>query len=206
VFSAWGMMMSDLRRDYFLTRLMDETDTEALDALVCEACAHATAQFGEEDVAADKITFRPMVKCRYQNQEHSVEVPIEPGPVDAAKLANMVEQFHAIYEREYTYRLKAPVEIVGLHLIASAEVGKLEIVALPKTGAKLEDAVKGLRMVDYATEGVHEAVIYNAEMLEPGMVFSGPAVIEDPGTTIVIHPGNRVSIDDFGNTHIEIKG
>ncbi len=131
---------------------------------------------------------------------------MEPGPVDAAKLAGMIARFHEVYEREYTYRLNAAVEIVGVHLIASAEVGKLEIVALPKTGAKLEDAIKGRRMVDYATEGVHEAVIYNAEKLEPGMVFAGPAVIEDPGTTIVVHPGNRVSIDDFGNTHIEIRG
>ncbi len=206
VFSAWGMMMSDLRRDYFVTRLIDETDPNGLSALLDEAIAHAGAQFAAENVAADKVTFKPLVKCRYQNQEHSVEVPIEPGPVDALRLAAMVERFHAIYEREYTYRLTAPVEIVGLHLIASAEVGKLEIVALPKTGASLGGAVKGMRMVDYATEGRHEAIIYDAEKLEPGMVFDGPAVIEDPGTTIVVHPGNRVSIDDFGNTHIEIRG
>ncbi len=206
VFSAWGMMMSDLRRDYFVTKLIDETDAASLDALVGEATAHAAAQFGAEGVVADQVRFKPLVKCRYQNQEHSVEVPIEPGPVDAAKMAAMVSAFHEIYEREYTYRLTAPIEIVGLHLIASAEVGKLEIVALPKTGARLEDAIKGRRSVDYATEGVHEATIYNAEKLEPGMRFAGPAIIEDPGTTIVVHPGNRVSIDDFGNTHIEIKG
>ncbi|MCX5479930.1 hydantoinase/oxoprolinase family protein [Kaistia geumhonensis] len=206
VFSAWGMMMSDLRRDYFVTRLMEEDDAAGLDGLLAEMTAHATAQFGEEGVAADQVIFRPLVKCRYQNQEHSVEVPMDPGPVDASKLAGMIARFHEVYEREYTYRLNAAVEIVGVHLIASAEVGKLEIVALPKTGARLEDAIKGRRMVDYATEGVHEAVIYNAEKLEPGMTFTGPAVIEDPGTTIVVHPGNRVSIDDFGNTHIEIRG
>ena len=78
--------------------------------------------------------------------------------------------------------------------------------ALPKTGAKLEDAVKGRRMVDYATEGRHEATIYDSTKFEPGMAFTGPAVIEDPGTTIVVHPGNRVSIDEFGNTHIETRG
>lgn len=206
VFSAWGMMMSDLRRDYFVTRLIEETDAKGLDALLAEAVTHAAAQFGEEGVAPDRISVRPLVKCRYQNQEHGVEVPMEAGPVDAAKLAAMIARFHEVYEREYTYRLDAAVEIVGLHLIASAEVGKLEIVPLPVTGARLADAVKGRRLVDYATEGVHEAVIYDAEKLEPAMAFDGPAVIEDPGTTIVVHPGNRVWIDAFGNTHIEIKG
>src|SRR5690554_113996 len=117
----------------------------------------------------------------------------------------MIAAFHEVYEREYTYRLDAEVEIIGIHLVAASEVGKLEIVALPKTGAVLDDAVKGRRMVDYATEGTHEATIYNGELLEPGMSFTGPAIIEDPGTTIVVHPGNRVHVDDFGNTHITIR-
>jgi N-methylhydantoinase A len=206
VFSAWGMMMSDLRRDYFVTRLIADADAGALDALVAETVAHAAEQFAKEGISREKISFSPMVKVRYRNQEHSVEVPIAAGKIDDAKLAAMIEAFHEVYEREYTYRLDAAVEIVGLHVIAFAEVGKLEIVPLPKNGAALKDAVKGRRQVDYATEGVHEAVIYNAEKLEPGMSFSGPAVIEDPGTTIVVHPGNRVSIDDFGNTHIDIRG
>jgi hypothetical protein len=45
-----------------------------------------------------------------------------------------------------------------------------------------------------------------ATRLAPGMHFVGPAVIEDPGTTIVVHPGNRVSIDGYGNIHIALKG
>ena len=142
---------------------------------------------------------------RYRNQEHSVEVPLAAGPLDDARIAALIEDFHGVYEREYTYRLDVAVEIVGIHIIASAEVGKLEMVPQPRTGAKLEDAIKGRRDVDYATEGVCEAIIYNAEKLEPGMVFTGPAIIEDPGTTIVIHPGNRVEIDDFGNTQIHLR-
>ncbi|KKB07085.1 5-oxoprolinase [Devosia geojensis] len=206
VFSAWGMMMSDLRRDYFVTRLLDGTDTAGLDALVAEMSAHARDQFGKEGIADHDLTLAPLVKVRYRNQEHSVEVPIPAGTVTAERLAAMVADFHEAYEREYTYRLDTPVEIVGVHLIASAEVGKLEMAAQPRTGAVLADAVKGRREVDYATEGVHLATIYDAEKLEPGMAFAGPAVIEDPGTTVVVHPGNRVSIDDFGNTHIEIRG
>ena len=205
VFSAWGMMMSDLRRDYFVTRLMDGTDRSGLQALVREIAGHATEQFGKEEVAPDAVKIQPLVKMRYRNQEHSVEVPLRADLLDGASMAILIEDFHAIYEREYTYRLDVAVEIVGIHVIASAEVGKLEMVAQQRTGARLEDAIKGSREVDYATEGVCEATIYNAELLEPGMSFTGPAIIEDPGTTIVIHPGNRVEIDDFGNTQIHLR-
>jgi N-methylhydantoinase A len=93
---------------------------------------------------------------------------------------------------------------VGLHLVASAEVGKLQLAPLPKNGMSLEAASKGRRLVDYATEGVHQADIYDAEKLAPGMTFPGPAVIEDPGTTVVVHPGQSVAIDDYGNIHIEM--
>ncbi len=58
-------------------------------------------------------------------------------------------------------------------------------------------------MVDYAQEGRHEAAIYDGTRLRPGMTFMGPAIVEDPGTTIVIHPGNAVSVDEFGNINIE---
>ena len=63
-------------------------------------------------------------------------------------------------------------------------------------------AVKGRREVDYAEYGRHEATIYDSDRLAPGMTFSGPAVIEDPGMTIVVFPKNAVSIDGYGNTCI----
>jgi N-methylhydantoinase A len=206
VFSAWGMMMSDLRRDFFVSRLIEQGEGRpaALEALLHETKLRAAAQFAKEGVADDKVKLVPFIKCRYQNQEHAVEVEFEGDAVNAASIDEMIAQFHTAYEREYTYRLDAPVEIVGLHLVASAEVGKLEMIALPTTGAALDQAVKSRRDVDYALEGVHEATIYDLAKLEPGMRFSGPAILEDSGTTVVIHPGNRVSIDAYGNTHIEL--
>ena len=150
------------------------------------------------------MTLDVFVKCRYQNQEHSVEVPFPDPVVTEASVGAMFERFHRVYEREYTYRLDTAIEIIGLHLVASAHVGKLELREQPTTGAGLAAARKGERDVDYALEGVHPAAIYDADRLEPGMRFTGPAIVEDPGMTIVVHPGNPVSVDDYGNVHIEV--
>lgn len=204
VFSAWGMLMSDLRRDYFVTQLMDADDHASLAALLAATRARAIADFVRGKVPAEKVNFSGFVRARYQNQEFAVEVPLPKGEPDPASMARLIADFHDAYEREYTYRLDAGVEIIGLHLVAASEVGKLEITRLERTGATLQSAIKGRRSVDYATEGIHEATIYDGTRLEPGMAFSGPAVIEDPGTTVVIEPRNRVSIDDYGNIHIQI--
>lgn len=204
VFSAWGMMMSDLRRDYFVTRLTELRPGSAaeIETVFAEAEALAAKQFAAEGVDASQVKFLRFGKFRYQNQEHTTEVLIDGGPVADAHLAGIEAAFHETYEREYTYRLDAPVEMVGIHLVASAEVGKLTMQTRPATGTSVEHALKGRRPVDYALEGIHEAAIYDGTRLEPGMAFTGPAIVEDPGTTVVIHPGNRVEIDGYGNIHI----
>ncbi|WP_411034812.1 hydantoinase/oxoprolinase family protein [Shinella sp. BYT-45] len=206
VFSAWGMMMSDLRRDYFVTKLADLKPGAAagIEALFAESEALAHRQFAEEGVERGRVRFLRYGKFRYQNQEHTTEVLVE-GAITDESLAAIEAAFHETYEREYTYRLDAPVELVGIHLVAAAEVGKLKMQEKPLSATPASAARKGEREVDYALEGVHPAAIYDGEKLEPGMAFTGPAIIEDPGTTIVVHPGNRVEVDGFGNIHIHLK-
>ena len=205
VFSAWGMMMSDLRRDYFVTRLasLDHGAGPSIEAAFGEAEAQARGQFSAEGIAEDRVKLLRFGKFRYQNQEHTVEVKLT-GPITDADLAQIAADFHAVYEREYTYRLNAPVEMVGLHVVATAEVGKLQLTPAALGALDPAAALKGQRKVDYALDGVHTATIYDGTLLAPGMRFDGPAVVEDPGTTIVVHPGNRVHIDGFRNLHIEL--
>ena len=85
----------------------------------------------------------PFIKCRYQNQEHAVEVQFPGASVNDTTVATLFEKFHDVYQREYTYRLDAPVEIVGLHLVASAEVGKLELGRMPVSGAPARFGAEG---------------------------------------------------------------
>jgi N-methylhydantoinase A len=206
VFSAWGMLMSDLRRDYFVTRLarLEAGSAEDIDALLGEVTGGALEQFEREGVEPGQVRFLRYAKLRYENQEHSVEVALPDGPIDAGAVAAVADAFHASYEREYTYRLDAPVEFVGTHVVAVAEVGKLAPAELPASGRTLEEARKGRRNVDFATEGVHESDVYTGELLEAGMRFEGPAIIETKGSTIVIHPGNDVHVDAYGNVIVEL--
>jgi N-methylhydantoinase A len=206
VFSAWGMMMSDLRRDYFVTRLIDtdETAPAALAALLEETQSQANAAFKAEGIASDRLRARPLIRCRYQNQEHAVEIPLTGERIDGTAVTRLIEDFHIAHEREYSYRLTAPVEIVGLHLVATAEIEKLSFAEQPVSGRPLAALRKIDRVVDFSEQGRHTTAIYDATALEPGMVIVGPAILEDPGTTIVIHPGNRATLDRFGNIHIDL--
>jgi N-methylhydantoinase A len=208
VFSAWGMLMSDLRRDYFVTRLLSlhPDSGDRIGALLGEVRDFALEQFAREGISPEQVRFLRYGKLRYENQEHSVEVLLPHHEVDTAAVEEIAESFHRSYEREYTYRLDAPIEFVGAHVVAIAEVGKLVPAPLPTSGRRLADALKGRRSVDYATEGIHEAEIYVGELLEPGMSFDGPAIVETRSSTVVVHPGNELTVDEYGNVIISIAG
>ena len=206
VFSAWGMMMSDLRRDYVVTRLADlvPENAAAIESALADTEERARMQFAAEGFDASQVRFARFGRFRYRNQEHSTEVQLGKSPVSAKRIADIEAAFHDAYEREYTYRLHAPVEMVGFHLVASVEVGKLALAKREATKTDLRIACKGQRMVDYALEGRHRAAVFDGARLEPGMRFEGPAIVEDPGTTLVLHPGNRAEVDGFGNIRIHI--
>ena len=206
VFSAWGMLLSDLRRDYLQTQIVELAGPEGA-AQINQAFTileeRAIQEFVAENIDRSRVHFLRYGRCRYQNQEHSVEIELPDGAITAGQIEAIRERFDADYEREYTYRLTAPAELVCYHLVAIAEVDKLKPEKRLTTGRQLAEAVKGQREVDYVEAGVHQATIYNGDLLEPGMGFVGPAIIEESGTTIVIPPGLPCHVDDYGNVHIQ---
>ncbi len=205
VFSAWGMLLSDLRRDYLQTQIVDLSESgaaEQVDQTLRQLEERALQEYSAEDIDPARVSFLRYARCRYQNQEHSVEIVLPDGEITAQQIEAIRERFDTDYEREYTYRLDAPVELVAYHLVALGEVDKLKPEKFPTTGLKLDDAVKGRREVDYVEAGIHEATIYDGDALEPGMAFVGPAIIEESGATTVIPPDLPCSVDDYGNYQI----
>lgn len=206
VFSAWGMMMSDLRRDYFLTHLADLVDGAAsnIEKAFSDVESQAISQFKSEGIEKKNIKFTRYGNFRYKNQEHTTEVKLSDGKVSDEQISLIEDEFHKTYEHEYTYRLDMPVELVGIHVVATTEVGKLTMKEMPNQKTDESEARKGEREVDYALDGIHQATLYDGEKLMPGMKLIGPAIIEDSGATTVIQPGNKVYIDGYTNIHIEI--
>ena len=205
VFSAWGMLLSDLRRDYLQTQIVELDQEDAAQQLNDTYAAleeQAYRAYEAENIDRTRVRFRRYGRIRYQNQEHSTEIDLPTGPITADRMAGIIEHFHTNYEREYTYRLAAPVELVTFHLIAFAEVDKLVPEKAPLTEARLEEAIKGERSVDFLEAGAHPATLYNGDLLQPGMQFAGPAIIEEAEATVVIPPQMQCQVDAYGNYQI----
>jgi N-methylhydantoinase A len=207
VFSAWGMLRTDLRRDYVRTLVtrLDSASVEEVGEAFRALQRAAAKEFGEDGVGPERLVFNRYADMRYLGQEHTVKVSFPSGEIETEQLGEAARRFHEAHEREYAFRLGSPVEIVNYHLAAYGAVQKPEVATLERTGRSLEDAIKGRREVDFDAYGVHQADIYDRALLEPEAEFSGPAVVEEPATSIVVLPGHRVVVDDCGNLHIHPK-
>ena len=208
VFSAWGMLMSDLRRDYILTKLttMNDQAIDILNKTFSEMEKQAEESYKKENISKELISFKRFGSFRYLGQDHSVEIPITNSKFDEDSIKKIIDDFHTQYEKEFTYKLENQVDMIQFHLVAFAKIEKPELQERKITNIKVEDTIKETREVDFDEMGVHKSNIYNFDLLEPGMEFTGPAIVEDPSTTVVIFPKQKCKVDKFANLHISIGG
>lgn len=208
VFSAWGMLMTDLRRDLVRTRVvaLDVAAAEVIAEIYQELTDEVAALFEEDQVEADRLSVIRYADMRYLGQEHSVKVVFPGGAIDAGAIARASEAFHVAHEREYSFRLQSPIELVNLHIAGLVGVAKPDPVRIAADGRDLAQAARGRRRVDFAEDGIHDTPIYLRERLPVGFAIAGPVVIEEAATTIIVPPGQRVEMDAYGNIHIAING
>ena len=201
VFSAWGMLMSDLRRDYVVTKPTEVGADSATDInhMYRSIEQQAASEFSEDGIDPMRLRFERYADMRYHGQEHTVKVPFPDGTVTTKSIELAIDIFQREYEREYTYQLDAAVELISYHVVAFGQVDKPQPQKLERSARTVDECVRGRRQVDFDVAGVHEATIYERAGLEPGMQILGPAIVEEPDTTIVLFPQQELSIDDYGN-------
>lgn len=208
VFSAWGMLMTDLRRDYirtFVTRT-DRIAPDQLDAIYAEMSGEAEADLAAEGVTAEEMAVQRFADMRYLGQEHTVKVAIPGGDIDAEALAVINERFHALHEQTYTFRLDTPVELVNYHVTAFGRVQTPQIRKAAPGSDSLGGAQKGIREVNLDEFGVYDAPIYERERLPLYMTVRGPLIVEEPASTTVVYPDQTLTRDEYGFLHIEMAG
>lgn len=94
------------------------------------------------------------------------------------------------------------MELVGLHVTSFAEVNKIKPSKVTRTGRSVDDILRGKRVANFVEHGSHEAKIFDLSLIEPEMVFTGPAIIENGHASVVVFPNTSASVDEFGNIHI----
>ncbi len=200
VFSAWGMLMTDLRCDLIRTsiRRADQISAAALTEVYCEMEAAARQNLLDQHISDERMMFQRFADMRYLGQEHTVKVPIPGGIITEDMMPEICERFHQLHEHAYTFRLDTLIEFVNYHVTGFGVVEKPQLKKLDGTQSSLETARKGTRRVNFDELGYHEAPIYERSLLPVGEPIAGPLVIEEPASTTVVFPDQTVYRDEYG--------
>jgi N-methylhydantoinase A len=204
--SAYGLLTVDVRNDYVRTAVSrhDDLDLAELAGFYDALHAQAAASLDKEGFARADHRYLRSADLRYAGQAFEVRVPTPDGAVDAGWADRVAATFHDAHEQLYGYAFRRdprqPVEWVNLRV---SGVGPIERPKAREIGVRdggPERARTGHRPVFFDDEaGWVGTPVYWRPDLAAGDQLDGPAVVEEFGSTVPLHPGFRATVDRFGN-------
>lgn len=200
-FSAWGMLMTDLRHDFIRTQIMpcDESSLSRMNQIFAEMSNEALRQFTEEGVLEEMVLLERLMDMRYRGQEHTVRTPVAVARLASDDLNMVQEKFHTLHDQAYSFRLDDPIEVVNFHVVAWGKVEKSELKPLSQGSKRISEALKGEKEVDFDEGGSLRSRIYERDLLPLGGEIEGPAIVEEPACTTIVYSGQSLKVDQYGN-------
>ena len=196
---AFGQILSDVKYNYMSAmpmRLDAHADLMRIEARFRDLEKEAMRVLTNEGITKDRISFRRTVDMRYVGQVHECSVDIGDTIVDGATIGAIKAAFHAMHRQLFTY--DEPDSLIEIVNIESTVYGKTDMLnsGLLPAGTGIESAPKAHRPMIFGAEAKSvNAPVYDGELLGANDLVVGPAVIEEPTTTIVVQPGWTARLD-----------
>ena len=200
ILCARGLVVSDLRESFVLSRLMPLTD-EALPEIQANQnslCEQAEAWFNQAGITPPNRQLQYSLDMRYVGQNYELQVDTDGG------VKNLATKFFAVHERNYGYHNPDdPVEIVNIRITA---IGSLQGPSEQTPAGFSEEGVpEEMRPVWFDGDTPMNTPIYNRAKLAVGQKLEGPAVIEQLDATTILGPRDRCQVDGAGNIIVDLR-
>ena len=201
--SAFGLLTVDVRNDYVQTVVAKHLDLDLarVQSVFAELESRAQEALDGEGFERSQQRMQRTADLRYVGQAFEVRVPVADGELDPESADQACQAFHAAHRQLYGYDLatdpRQAVEWVNLRVSGIGPIRRPDIVELPRKDGGTDRAVTGSRTVFF--DDWVDTPTYNRPDLAPGDVVTGPAIIEEFGSTVPVHPGFAVTVDAHGN-------
>ncbi len=209
VFSAFGMLFSDLRYDYVRTwfTALDEARFDEMEKVYRALESQGRDAVAGTSVKPRRVDIKRAADMRYVGQEHAVTVDL-PMAVFTRKDAKAIKRhFDAMHAQRYG--TSAPEERAEIVSLRSTVTGLMRKPLQSKIGrgqrTPAKAALAGKRKV-YFDGRFHATPTYRRDALAAGNRIAGPALVEEYASTTVLMPHDVLEVDTFGNLVIAVAG
>lgn len=211
--SAFGLLTVDVKNDYVRTHvaLQQNLTGSDLEAVYDQLAGQAAEALAKEGFGENQRRFVRTADVRYFGQAFEVRVPVPEGGLGLSELDEVAARFHAEHRALYGYDFAddphQQVEWVNLRVSGIGPIKRPDLVAHEAVGDPGVAAEKSRRPVCFDPgQGYLDTPVYWRDDLAPGQVVSGPAVIEEFGSTVPLHPGFTARIDAHLNLIVTREG
>jgi N-methylhydantoinase A len=200
VFSAWGMLMTDLVQEYAQTvvGLLEDVGIERLRAEADRLVEIATGDLVRGGFPPQDRAVECAAALRYFGQEYALEVPLEDGD----DLDTLRRRFDRHYRRRYAHAMTDPVQLVHLRVRGIGRNPRPRLHTVPRRdhGGPTPREVRSAFC--FARREMTDFAVYRRDELRDGDVIDGAAIVEEATTTIVMHSDQAARVDAYGHLFV----
>jgi N-methylhydantoinase A len=208
VASALGLLVAPARVDRVATvgLRLDARTGAALETAFQRLEDEARAVIADSGLKLETATVRRLTDGRFAGQGFDLVVDLPDGPYTdgEATRARLAQAFESAYREKFALTPPpVPIEFINIRVAVRAPVAGAEVHA--RAAGARGSAVKGTRRVYFPEPGDYiETAVYDRARLAPGATISGPAVVEEEGSTLVIGPGGAARVAASGNLIVTV--
>ena len=209
--AAMGLLQTDMQYEHArsLIASLSNTTTETIDRinnLVKELVSECRRDLEKDGVPAARQEFQRIAECRYHGQGFELRAPIPDVDIEPGNVSKIVEGFHTQHHLDYGYAFEeGEVELITIRVIGMERVAPLEVSTLDQAnGANTTEEALIYHAETVFDDGQSlQTPRYDRNKLRAGHVVSGPSIIIQHNSTILVPPGYVAQTGEYGNLIIE---
>ncbi|HMA72498.1 MAG TPA: hydantoinase/oxoprolinase family protein [Xanthobacteraceae bacterium] len=204
VFSAIGLLMSDVKYDYIQSRMtpIGDLTAGAVESMFARLEHEALTDLHRDGFSADRIRLDRALDMRYAGQGYEITLPCDGETLRRDGVDGLRRRFDALHKQMFGHMASdQPVEVVSYRLSGIGMVSAPPIPKFKPTGAKLSDALREHRQVRFDGNSL-ACPVYQRERLDVGLVLRGPAILDQFDCTTLVCPGQIARVDEWKNVII----
>jgi N-methylhydantoinase A len=197
--SGLGCVLAPVRHDFVqsIGQPLADAATAQIDDRFADQAAAGRRLLDEDGVPLADIVVRHEVDLLFRGQSHVFRVPVTaPGFDRRAVLTDFIERYKARFD------IELPEMTAMLVNLRTTVIGRRAPVDLaiftPAIDGSAAPQSSGTRQVRF-NGGWFDTAIFDRASLGRGATLTGPAIVEQRDTTVVIDPGATAVVDGLGN-------
>ncbi|HEY7221079.1 MAG TPA: hydantoinase/oxoprolinase family protein [Candidatus Binatia bacterium] len=206
--STFGLLAAPLAFDFVRSAYsrLDALDWQFANGLLDDMSEEGRRVLESSDLSARDISYQRTADMRYVGQGHEVSVRLPNGALSADHLQPITAAFDETYRALYGRRgPDVPLEVINWRVVASGPRPEMNF-KLPQDASNRGDACKGSRRAYFPEcENYVDTTVFDRYALKPGMQFSGPAIVEERESTLIIGTSGTARVDERLNVIVELS-